>query len=294
MQVIGRGRRLTAGWLVQRERLAAGADLAVAPNNAAFAFAGARRVVIAVNALHYLYPSEEHLLGAFSLTWRAQIPVVRARVRRADLVVVPCNDMADRVAHHVESVASRLAVRPHPVTRVAVDRPTEPANPPLILVPVVPGPHKNLIPHLRLLVEAARRIGYPAEIRVTARPDQLPGDLRGQVTPIGVMAFARLAVLWSAASAVFFPSTLEAFGYPLAEARAYGVPVLAPGTRQAAEIAGGALRPYRPDRLDSLVDALLSTAEPVVADPEPFDRDAYFRWLFNPFARVTHIGPSSH
>ena len=50
------------------------------------------------------------------------------------------------------------------------------------------------------------------------------------------------------------------------------------------EIAGGALRPYDPDRVGSLADAILAAAEPAAADPEPFNRANYFRWLLDPFA----------
>src|SRR6185503_7415162 len=109
----------------------------------------------------------------------------------------------------------------------------------------------------------------------------LPADLAAhpRITAVGILPHGQLAGLWRTAWATFFPSSVESFGYPLAEARAYGVPVLAPDTAQAREIAGPALRAYDPARPSSLCAALSDAAAPLDADPGPFDRDSYFRWL---------------
>lgn len=284
VRIIGGGRRLTPAWLLGRERLARGADLTVAPNNACFAWSGRERRVNAVNALHYLFPAEAHLLALMPAGWRAQIPVVRGLLRRADLVVVPCAAMADRVLYHVPSVRGRLVVRPHPVS------PIEPVGPqggrladgePMILVPVVPGPYKNLVPHLRMLVAAADRIGHPARIAVTALAGQLPLDLlrNPRVDTLGIMPHHALAAYWRGVTGVFYPSEVEAFGYPLAEARVYGVPVIAPDTEQAREIAGPALLGYVAGRPETLENALTRTAQPITPEPAAFDRRPYFDWL---------------
>jgi glycosyltransferase involved in cell wall biosynthesis len=118
-------------------------------------------------------------------------------------------------------------------------------------------------------------------IRVTANLRDLPPDLATHplVDAVGIMPSDRLAALWQTATAVFYPSTVEAFGYPLAEARAYGVPVIAPDTAQAREIAGAALRGYDPVDPHGLGAALRAAAEPVTSEPAGFDRDSYFDWL---------------
>jgi glycosyltransferase involved in cell wall biosynthesis len=278
VSVVGRGRRVSAAWLVQRERLARRARLVVAPNNVSFVASRGERRVLLRNILHFLDHSEGHLLDGLPRSFRAQVPVVRRALVRADTIVVPCGAMAERVAHHVPSCAPRIVVRPHPVSAPAR---RAPADEPFVLVPVVPAPYKNLVGQLRLLLRALERLGSPLRVRLTAGPAQVPADVAEdrRVDLLGVVPYGDLASLWPTAAAVFYPSMMESFGYPLAEARAAGVPVIAPATDQAREIAGPALLGYDPDDPDSLVEAVGRAGEPVVADPDPFDRDRYFRWL---------------
>ncbi|HET9518170.1 MAG TPA: glycosyltransferase, partial [Actinoplanes sp.] len=261
--------------LVRRELLARGAGHVVASNNACLAVAGARRTVLLRNALHFLYPHEEHLLRRLPRSMTAQIPVVRRLLARADVVVVPATAMAERVIRHAPRTADRIVVRPHPVTPVGR---RQPATDPFVLVPVVPGPYKNLVDELRALVAVTTA---PMRLWVTAQQHELPADLaeHPQVVVLGRVPVADVDELWRTASAVFYPSTVEAFGYPLAEARANGVAVIAPDSAQTREIAGPALRGYRLGDPDSLRAALAGCAEAVEADPEPFAREPYFRWL---------------
>jgi glycosyltransferase involved in cell wall biosynthesis len=281
VRVIGRLQPLTPGWVVRRQRHTVRAGLVVAANNVSFAAGGEQRRVVLRNALHFLHPAEEHLLAAMPRAFRAQIPLVRRLLTRSDLVVAPSSAMAERVRSRVPAVRDRIVVRPHPVTpvghRIAPPRP-------FILVPVLPAPYKNLVPELLALVGVLDRLRDPAEVWVTARPRDLPYPLAGhpRLTALGTVPVRDLAGLWRRAAAAFFPSTTESFGYPLAEARAYGVPVLAPDSGQAREVAGAALLPYRPGDAGSLAAAVERRREPVPAQPHAFDRDEYFRWLLRP------------
>ena len=83
---------------------------------------------------------------------------------------------------------------------------------------------------------------------------------------------------WARSRAIYFPSGLESFGYPLAEARANGQPVIARDTAQNREIAGPASCGFDPGDPDSLRQAVKSalTTE-VVPDPQPFDPDTLLR-----------------
>jgi len=278
VSVIGRGRRLTPDWLVRRELLARGAELVVAPNNVSFSLSGGQRRVLLRNALHFPYASERPLLARMPKQFRMQTPVVHRLLSRASLIVVPCTAMAGRVEHHLPAAAARIVVRPHPVTALGARLS---AGEPFVLVPVVPGPYKNLTSQLRLLLNAAERLRHPAGIRVTAKASELPSDLatHPRITAMGSVPHARLAESWRSAAAVFYPCTFEAFGYPLAEARVYGVPVIAPDTSQAREIAGRALVPYTPADPESLADAVRRIGEDVPAEPLAFDPGAYFAWL---------------
>lgn len=289
VRVLGRGRRLGPVWLARREYQAAGCELVIATNNASFALAGADRRVLLRNALHFLYPQESDGLRGMPRSLRAQARAVRGLARRADLIIVPSSAMAERVAHHLPSVAGRIVVRAHPVTPAG---PRLPADVAFILVPVLAAPYKRLETRLRELLEATAQVGRPWQIQVTARAEELPDEVarHPRITPLGMVGQAGMARLWRSAGAAYFPSTLESFGYPLAEARVYGVPVLAPDTPQAREIAGPALVGYHRAKTNGLAEAVARVDQPVIAQPAAFDRDGYFRWLFQP-AQKTHHKP---
>ena len=73
---------------------------------------------------------------------------------------------------------------------------------------------------------------------------------------------------------------MKSFGFPLAEARVNGVPVIARDTPQNREIAGAALCGYTLGDGDSLRQATEAALNArITPDPEPFDPDAYFDWM---------------
>jgi glycosyltransferase involved in cell wall biosynthesis len=278
LRVIGRDRRLTASWLVRREVAARGAPVVVALSNVSFALRGAERRVLVHNALHFLTPAEEGVLKLQPRSLRAQIPVVRGMLRRAHAIVVPCSAMAERVADRVPAVRDRLLVLANPVSPVG---PRLPGDGVSILVPIVPSPFKNVVVELRVLLAALDRRQHPARVRMTAYPHELPADLarHPRLDLLGRLPHHEFTEQWRRTAAVFFPGVLESFGYPLAEARVYGLPVLAPDTPQSREIAGRALVPYRLSDVDSLADALDGIDRPVVPEPDAFEREAYFTRL---------------
>lgn len=76
------------------------------------------------------------------------------------------------------------------------------------------------------------------------------------------------------------PPGLESFGFPLAEARVNGQPVIAQDTEQNREIAGPALCAFTIGDADSLRHATeLALKGGNTPDTEPFDPDSYFNWL---------------
>jgi hypothetical protein len=276
--VIGRRTQLTRRWLVQRELATRGAGMVVAANNASFALGRAHRRVLLHNALHFLHPAEEHLLDRMPRAFRAQIPLVRQLSRRADLIVVPSSSMAERVCRRLPGVYDRVQVRAHPVTGYGSPLPT---REPFILVPALPASYRDVVVELRRLLAAMWLTGRGTRLCIAAGPDEVPPTVAWHplATRLGMLAPRHLSLLWRQASAIFFPSDIESFGYPLAQARVQGIPVLAPDTWQAREIAGPALVPYRPGQRNGLIDALSALDTPVAAQPLAFDRTAYFRWL---------------
>lgn len=258
-------------------------DLRIALNNVSFVGPGARHVVLLHNALHYSSESELAALGfRATRSLRAQAPVVRAASRRADVIVVPCSAMADRVARHTPQVAGRLVVRHHPVSAPSAKaRPK--AIPRIVLVPVLPAPYKLLGAHVNRLRVAASQLDCPEgfRIRITADRTELPDIPEDdRVEYIGRLPAQQLDRSWDEATAVYFPTGLEAFGYPLAEARVRGTWVIAQDTPQNAEIAGAALAGFDPGNAESLARALATAiGDAPNPDLDTFDPDAYFAWL---------------
>lgn len=280
IDVIGRNKNVTPTWIIERELLARNAQLAIATNNVSFCVAGKERRVLLRNALHFLYQDEQHLLRRMPPSFRIQVPTIHTLAKRADEIIVPCSQMADRVIHHLPSTRARIAIMPHPVT--PIKRSPDRAETPSILVPVVPGPYKNLIPHLTALIEVMDQISHPGRVYVTAASHALSASIAGnpRLTALGIISSEEIVDRWRSATAVFYPSEVEAFGYPLAEARANGLPVIAPDTAQAAEIAGETLCGYRKDDTKSIASALQKSNNKFKAEPGPFDAKAYFDWLF--------------
>ncbi len=281
--VIGAGRRLDAGWLVRRELAAAGRRR-VALNNVGFVSPGGERWALLRNALHFLIGDEASCLdSSLRSVSRWQAAVVRLAARRADVLVVPSAAMADRVASILPSVGSRIVVRPHPVSADAIPRlPRDQA----ILCPVLFAPYKQMTQRLAELLAAMAGHADPAvRLRVTADRRDVPKDVADhpRVDLVGRLDQHKLSQLWARSRAIYFPTGLESFGYPLAEARVSGQPVIARETAQNREIAGAALCGFRPGDQASLRDAIeRALATQVAPDPEAFDPDAYFTWMLGP------------
>lgn len=284
VKVIGTRRRLSPAWLISREAAAARPGRRVALNNVGFVAPGGERWTLLGNALHFLAGAEAAALDpALRAAAARQAVVVRRAARRSDVLIAPSTSMAERVAEVAPEVASRLVVRMHPLSPCA--RPPRRAGQrPLILCPVIFAGYKRMPDRL---AEWLAAVPPCARIRmvVTASPDEVPAELAGdpRLQFTGRLEHAALARFWARSTAVFFPPGLESFGYPLAEARVYGQPVIAQDTAQNREIGGPALCGFTagdPDSLRAAIDVALRTE--VRPDPAPFDPDAYFDWMLGP------------
>jgi hypothetical protein len=281
--VIGVNRRMDPAWLMRRELTAPGRRR-VALNNVGFVAPGGERWTLLRNALHFLTGGEASRLDS-SLRAAAgrEAAVVRLIARRADVLVVPCSAMADRVASILPSLSARIAVRPHPVSADSVPRLPRDAA---ILCPVLFAPYKQMTRRLAELLAVIADYPDPSvRLRVTAASHEVPPDVAGhpRIDFVGQLDQRDLRQLWARSRAIYFPTGLESFGYPLAEARASGQPVIARDTAQNREIAGPALCGFRLGDEASLRDAIERALTVQVApDPEAFDPDAYFSWMLGP------------
>ena len=88
-------------------------------------------------------------------------------------------------------------------------------------------------------------------------------ELMGHLSPHDMQKLRRRS------RAIYFPTSIESFGYPLAEARVDGLPVIARDTAQNREIAGPALCGFTPGDSDSLKQAVtLALTVKVAPDPD--------------------------
>ncbi len=281
VRVIGADRHVNPAWLLRRETVRPKSARRVAVNNVSFISPGGQRWAQLRNALHFLTDDEAASLDpALRTSVRREAVVVRLTARRADVLVVPCTAMAERVTRVLPVVRSRMVVRPHPVSA----GPARPgAREAAILCPVLFAPYKQMDERLTELLGAVDGYGDPAvRVRVTADRGHLPPAVASspRLEFLGRIDQRDLQQVWARSRAIYFPTGLESFGYPLAEARANGQPVIARETAQNREIAGPALCGFDPGEPDSLRHAVKCalTAE-VAPDPLPFDPDAYFGWL---------------
>ncbi|WP_191564280.1 glycosyltransferase family protein [Janibacter melonis] len=131
------------------------------------------------------------------------------------------------------------------------------------------------------LLRELDRVDLAHQVAITGTPADYGDFVREhrRTKFIGVVPSEVLDDYWRRADVIFFPPTLEAFGYPLAEARVHGKLILAPDSEQAREIADQALLPYNLGQSHSIGDSLVGRPPSIYPDPAPFERASYFEWL---------------
>jgi glycosyltransferase involved in cell wall biosynthesis len=281
VRVIGAFRRIDPAWLVRRELVKPTHRRRVALNNLSFLTPGSERWTRLGNPLDFLTDKEwDELHPTLKSETRVRAPIVRMAARQSDVIVTPSTAMAERVAHILPSVRNRIVPHLNPCTPVQI--PGTPRDP-VILCPVIFSPYKHMIDRLRDWIAAADEYIDPSiTMLVTATPAEVPPDLANnrRIKLVGQLSHAELRPLWARSMAIFFPPGLESFGFPLAEARVNGQPVIAQDTEQNREIAGPALCAFTIGDADSLRHATeLALKGDNTPDTEPFDPDSYFNWL---------------
>jgi len=281
VKVIGAQQRVDPSWLLRRELAKRARARRVALNNVGFVAPGGERWTLLGNALHFLTDAEVHGLDSSRRTSiMRQAAVVRFAARRSDVLIAPCSAMAERVVSILPRVSDRLVVRMHPVSPETIPK----VGPdPVILCPVLFASYKHMVPRIKEWLTAVDRYINPSvKLLVTATPSEVPASLASneRIELVGKLEYAALRGLWLRSRAIYFPSGLESFGFPLAEARVNGQPVIARDTAQNREIAGPALCGFSVGNTDSLryaIERALTTE--VAPEPGPFNPDAYFDWM---------------
>jgi hypothetical protein len=280
IKVIGGRRNLTGAWLALREVTAARGSRRIALNNVSFMAPGGERWTLLTNALHFLTTSEEAALHPALRAVPGQAGIVRRAARKSDVLVAPCTAMAERITAALPGVADRVVVRMHPVT---VPEVTGRPSGSLVLCPVLFAPYKEMAERVaEWLAAVDESLDDSVRLIVTADADEVPASLASnpRLHLVGRLSVQQTRRLWARCRAIYFPTGLESFGCPLAEARVTGWPVIARDTTQSSQIAGPALCGYQPGDSGSLLQATEAALSLRIApDPEPFDPDAYFDWM---------------
>jgi glycosyltransferase involved in cell wall biosynthesis len=284
VHIIGAKRQIDPRWLLRREVAHPTGGRKIALNNVSFVGPGGERWALLRNPLDFLTEDEKVALEpAQRAANQRRASIVHLAARRADVLVVPSTGMAGRVTSTLPGLADRVVMRHHPVSADSIPRlPRQPG----ILCPVLFSPHKGMLERITDLLTAIDDVAEAAvQLRVTADQEEVPATLarHPRIDVVGRLSHQALRELWARSQAIYFPTEIESFGYPLAEARVHGQPVIALDTEQNREVAGAALCGFTAGKLDTLRCAIerALTAE-VAPDPAPFDPSAYFGWLLGP------------
>jgi glycosyltransferase involved in cell wall biosynthesis len=284
IKLIGAGRRLGPAWLLRRETGQPQHGRRVALNNVSFVVPGGERWTRLGNALHFLTDEEEARLDpSLRSAMQRQRAIVRLAARRSHVLVTPSTAMAERVRRVLPGLSDRIVPRLNPVSPDYIPQlPRDHA----ILCPVLFAPYKHMAERLMDLLRAIDESGdRSVRVRVTADRPEVTPQLAGhpQIDMVGRLSLDDLRQVWARSRAIYFPTGIESFGYPLAEARVSGQPVIARDSAQNREIAGGALCGFTPGDAQSLRQATeRALTEEIAPDPGPFEPGAYFSWLLGP------------
>jgi glycosyltransferase involved in cell wall biosynthesis len=129
-----------------------------------------------------------------------------------------------------------------------------------------PSPYKNNSLFFQAFSQLVTKTGF--DIVCTAIAPTLPEDLRehtiGTTVHLLRLTDAELAVAYSGAIALVYPSKYEGFGMPVLEAMACGCPVITCANTSIPEVAGAAVLYVADDHADQLADALCEVQKPIV------------------------------
>ena len=179
VRVIGKAQRVAPAWLVRREISRSRPRPAGWPSTtSASSFPGGRGGRYCGTPCTSSTDAEaERLDPALRASVQREAAVVRLAARRADVLVVPCTAMAERVSRALPGgpepdrgarrTRSRLSSRSRPATREAA-----------ILCPVLFAPYKRMDERIAELLAAVDDGGdNTIRVRVTASPQELPAHL---------------------------------------------------------------------------------------------------------------------
>lgn len=281
VRFIGNEYSIDASWQVRREIANPTRGRRLAVNNVGLVADSGERWAPLANLLDFLTDSEwSNRRPDLRTATRRRAPVVHLAARRSDVIISPCTAMAECITKKPPSLQSRVVVCPHTVAACSI---LSMPRKPLILCLMFFSPYKHTVATIRDGVTAINdHIDPSIWLLVMASHTETPPALAShpRIQMVGQLPLSELRHRWAQNCAIYRPTGIESFGFPLAEAQVHGQPVIARGTPQNKEIAGPALCGFAMGDADSLQHATRPAPTTTVPpDPAPFDPDAYFDWM---------------
>jgi glycosyltransferase involved in cell wall biosynthesis len=230
------------------------------------------------------------------LGWRRRLPVLLQRTwlalarNHSDLFAVQTSSMRDRLVEQARIPAARVVQLPfmegrlfHALGAAWQGQPTWDFG-----YVSLPWPHKNhrrLIEAFVLLAQTGLTPSLVVTVPASMDPDLarwiagVSGRHGLRVTNLGEVPYADVPALYRSVRALIFPSLSESFALPLLEARAAGIPVLAPERDYVRDVSEPA-ETFDPESARSIMRAMLrflgkAQPAPVVPGPELLLRTLY-------------------
>ncbi len=204
-------------------------------------------------------------------------------LHRADLLIAISHDTRRTLIEQLHLDPQRIRVvypavdgqhfRPQPVPAAFYQRYALTPDTTYLLYVGSDDPRKNLPTLLHAFAQVQQQ--QPATCLLLVGAAQFPGArarLQALAQSLGIAAQVRwldhvpdadLPMMYNASTVLVLPALYEGFGYPLVEAMACGVPVVAANATALPEVVGDAGILFDPARADTLADALVQ----VVRDP---------------------------
>ena len=233
------------------------------------------------SAIYFSDLYRQHILSRKPLGFRIAFALrrwwVRRSVRAADCVLAPTASLLANLRRSTPLPEEKTAVNPFGVTAMALDPPARSYDGRIeLLLPTLYTDYKNLGTALRALRLLRERHGDRFRLLTTADPRQesrrtsvtwkedveLLDELvqAGAVDVVGPLPHKELLQLYARCHLLVYPTLTESFGFPLVEALAAGLPVVAsdiPVNRELARDAALYFDPLDPEQLATRVEEIV-------------------------------------
>lgn len=187
----------------------------------------------------------QHLIGA----------IIKSSVKKSDRVIVQTQWMKEAVCKQCRISPDRVSVAMPQVKPFVGGGETE-WDSTSFFYPTALGIYKNNAAVFAACEQLAQK-GLNCHVTLTLPEDKS----RGQVTCVGRLPYEEVVARYHSAT-LLFPSYIETFGYPLAEARQVGTMVLASDTAFSREVLAGYenayfFDPFQPQELADLMERVI-------------------------------------